>query len=102
MTVSKLVVACGRNNMLKEESHFHPIRDLANDPSSDKSEADILPSILRVKTVENQTFTLIIMEQFGQSYDEEREDFTLKSWSLNANWYLEATTDWSGFNFCLE
>ena len=60
MIVSKLVVACGHINVLNEESHFHPIRDLANDPSSNKTEADILPFILHVKTVENQTSTLIL------------------------------------------
>lgn len=59
MIVSKLVVACGHINVLNEESHFHPIRDLANDPYSNKTKADILPFILHVKTVENQTSTLI-------------------------------------------
>lgn len=103
MIVSKLVVACGHINVLNEESHFHPIRDLANDPSSNKTEADILPSILHVKTVENQTSTLIRF--YGTVWStiwRRKRRFHIKSWSLNAKWYLEATTDWSGFHFCLD
>ena len=88
MIVSKLVVACGHINVLNEESHFHPIRDLANDPSSNKTEADILPFILLVK---NQTSTLIRF--YGTVWStiwRRKRKFHIKSWSLNAKWYLEA------------